>query len=395
MNNERSTAAAADPDLVPERFLCKSKLRGISIGLNVVCRVARIRSNPEARAMIWTVNYARYRGITADALADEFDLDKAYIRSCLTDPDADLARFVAHVAIVRDRFESALVEPVATKPVVVVRAAFDCALNEHALVESIGNTRMGKTKAGALPLYLRNLDRCVWLDCPSDDNKRTFLWELGAALGVGGGINKEVGLVRSQVAAVFATGMIDLLIVDEGHYLWPNCIKAKPERLEFLRCEVHRDGKVGVLVIATPQFAESMQLALAENERWAPGQWDGRVIRYHLPETMTDADLEAVARHHAPDFSAAMIAGLVAQAKACSGFAGLMVNTIIRARLDAKIAGESTITMERLMEAQKQMARGTRIEALAKTHAARSKPAARPPVRDLAPPTLNGATRRF
>ncbi len=55
MNNERSTAAAADPDLVPERFLSKSKLRGISIGLNVVCRVARIRSKAEARAMIWTV----------------------------------------------------------------------------------------------------------------------------------------------------------------------------------------------------------------------------------------------------------------------------------------------------------------------------------------------------
>lgn len=52
MSSTRFAPAGADPDASPERFLASSKLRGIQIGLNVVCRVARVRSEIEARAMI-------------------------------------------------------------------------------------------------------------------------------------------------------------------------------------------------------------------------------------------------------------------------------------------------------------------------------------------------------
>lgn len=315
----------------------------------------------------------------------------------MTDPEENLEIFVRHVQIAREKFEANLPEPVLTEPVKAVRKAFRFAIEERALVEVLGLTRMGKTKGGAEPMYLRYLDRCVWLDCPTDEADRTFLFALAAAVGISGGTGKKVGQIRPQIAAVFATGMIDLVIVDEAHFLWPADKLTKPKRIEYLRAEIHRDGAVGVLVIATPQFAASMQAVMAANPRWAPGQWDGRVIRYHLRDTMTAADLGAVARHHAPDFTAEMIDGLVAQALACEGFCGLMVNTIKRARREALEEGLPQVTPAILITAQVEMARGTRIEQLAKVHAAQqTKPAPPPRRRDLAPATvLNGNAVRF
>ena len=91
---------------------------------------------------------------------------------------------------------------------------------------------------------------------------------------------------------------------------------------------------------------------------------------FHLRDTMSDADLAAVARHHAPEFADGLIASLVEQAKASAGFCGVMVNTIRAARFKARIAcaeqEHPVVTPELLLAAQAQMARGTRIEALAK-----------------------------
>ena len=47
---------------------------GIEIGLNIVCRVGRTRSEPERRAMIWCANYARLLGLNADQLAERLRL---------------------------------------------------------------------------------------------------------------------------------------------------------------------------------------------------------------------------------------------------------------------------------------------------------------------------------
>jgi hypothetical protein len=65
------------------------ELRGIQIGLNVITRVARVRTERERSAMIWLHNYARLENLTADALSDELDLSKPDIRAALTDPEAD------------------------------------------------------------------------------------------------------------------------------------------------------------------------------------------------------------------------------------------------------------------------------------------------------------------
>lgn len=378
MPNTRYASAGADPDAAPERHLSSAKLRGIQIGLNVIVRVAKARTLPEARAMIWVHNYARLRKLTADALCDELNLDKAEIRAALTDPDADLTRFTREVARVRAAFEKSLPSLYATEVTKTVRKGFRYALEKHAIAEVVGRNRMGKTDTAEIE-YWKNLDRCVWLNTPDDETDRNFIFELARVLGIGTTGGKKVAQVRPQVVGVFDSGLIDVLIVDEGHFLWPSDIWTKPKRIEFLRCSIHRDGAVGVLVLATPQYNASMLLALGST-RWAPGQWDGRRVPFYLRDTMSTEDLRGVARQHAPEFPEAFIDRLVEQARASEGFCGLMVNTIELARFEAEMAEPpvKAVTRDILERVLAQMARGSRIEQLAKQKLAGQKQPGKP-----------------
>src|SRR4051794_35271355 len=145
MSNTRYAAPNADPDAAPERFLASGKLRGIQIGLNVITRVARIRTERERSAMIWLFNYARLQNLTADSLSDELDLSKPEMRAALTDPDADLTRFVRQVEAVRKTFEAGLKPLVDTEPTKIVRSGLAMALKHKKIVDVIGFTRIGKS----------------------------------------------------------------------------------------------------------------------------------------------------------------------------------------------------------------------------------------------------------
>lgn len=375
MSSTRYAPPTSDPDAAPERFLASSKLRGIQIGLNVITRVARVRSERERSAMIWLHNYARLQNLTADALSDELDLSKPDIRAALTDPDADLQRFVRQVEKLRAEFESTLDAPVRTKPYTILEEGLALAKKRKVPVEIVGHTRMGKTLP-AFNWYQRNaMDRGIFVKCPEDESDRTFLAAIADKLGISAIANKKIVQIRPQIVSCFGKGLLDFIVVDEAHFLWPNDRKAKPKRLEFLRglFDMHVPSQVGVVILATPQFTASMNEAMTDNRRWAPGQWDGRVIRYHFPDTMSDADLRAVAEHHAPDFSGDMIEKLVMHARATHGFCGAMVNAIMLAREKAELRGSKRVTADILREAQQQMVAGTRIAELAKAKSDQSK----------------------
>ena len=61
-----------------------------------------------------------------------------------------------------------------------------------------------------------------------------------------------------------------------------------------------------------------------------------------------------------------MIEALVMHANASHGFCGAMVNAIMLAREKAELRGLTKVTPDILLEAQKQMSAGTKIEQLAK-----------------------------
>lgn len=367
-----STTRTAQPGapLSPERGLSSPKIAGINIGLNIVIRTARAHGSPVRRSMIWLVNYANMRGLTADALGESLGISKADIRAVLTDPGADedqLDLFTHAVAQRRQAFESEITDLIETEVTAEIGRAMTYALKKPRMVEIVGKTRMGKSESARIH-WLRNLDRCLWFECPEDDTERGYFYELAAALGIGVSTAKKTGLFRAQTKACFGPGGIECLIVDEAHRLWPSDVRAKPKRIEFLR-SIYADGRgCSVVIIGTPQHSESVNTSLEHAGRWAPGQYEGRVVRFHLRDTMSRKDLAAVASHHAPEAATDVIDALVQQALATEGYCGAMVNTIELAR---EIYGDLTINS--VTRAQAQMARGTRIEQLAKA-AAKSKP---------------------
>lgn len=371
MSSTRYATSAAASEAAPERFLASGKLRGIQIGLNVITRVGRVRTPRERSAMIWLHNYARLQNLTADALSEELDLSKVEIRAALTDPEADLARFVRQVEPLRARFEASLPALAEIEPTRVVREGLAMALKRRKIVEIIGATREGKT-VPALDWFRRHaMDRGIYFDCPVEETDRDYYFAFLAALGISTATSKKNSQATPQIRSCFGRGMIELIVVDEAHRLWPTDIKSKPKRIEFLRSlhDMHNPAQIGVAVITTPQHTISMNIALDPkrgNERWAPGQWEGRAIPYHLPEIVSDADLRAVARHHAPDFAEGMIDALVMHAKATAGFCGAMVNAIELARDKAEARGLKKVTSDLLLEAQRQMTAGTKIAQLAK-----------------------------
>lgn len=357
--------AAPGAEFSAERGLSSPKLSGINIGLNIVVRVAMAHTEPMRRAMIWLANYAAIHRSTADALAERLGLTKGDIRGALTDPEFEHPElFVERVTKFRREWEATLPALVETEVTREVGRAMNYALKKTKMIEIVGKTRMGKSESARLH-WLRHLDRCLWFECPEDDTERGFFYELAAALGIGVSSAKKTGLFRAQCKVCFGPGGIECLIVDEAHRLWPSDVKSKPKRVEFLR-SIYADGRgCSVVIIGTPQHTDSLNTSLDLAGRWAPGQYEGRVVRFHLAETMTKADLRAVAAHHGPEAGPDVVEALVEQALATQGYCGAMVETIGLAR---EVYGD--LSMDSVTRAQLQQARGSRIEAMAKAAAA-------------------------
>jgi hypothetical protein len=342
----------------------------IQIGMNVVVRAARTRSERERGAILWLANYARREKLTADALTEALGLDRAAIRAALTNPEADIKQFVGKVESLRTVLDANLKEPANTRVHRDVTEALEFATESGAIVEVIGKTRMGKTES-AEHFHLKNLQRSIYCVCPATDSYSDFIFALGRACGVSVGGGKMVTQIEAQIRAMFGRGGLTFLIMDEGQRLWPSDIRIKPKRIEFLRTLWDENKKeIGIVVLATPQYSVSMNQALTKSERWAPGQWEGRVVRWHCQDTMSRADLAKVASFHCPEADTPMIDQLVLGALGTEGFCGAMVNAITLARFKAKREGHAP-NLQDIVNAQAQMAAGTEIERLAKKGARR------------------------
>jgi hypothetical protein len=356
-----------------------------NLALDAVAAAARGRTPRERAALFWFA----HRAEVLPALHEDF-------RRAMIDPDADLSGFAARVESARVAYESALPTLALTqvRRTVAEGIRYAAAAPGRA-VEIVGKTRLGKTVC-ARNEYQRLTCRARWLDCPSDDGEPSFLFALARALGIQGlhenagrpssplrqsrpsraeGVGGKVTRVRARIRDCFGPGGIELLIVDEGHFLFPADPAAKPRRLEFLR-ELIDGAGASAAVLATPQFSESLNAMLeGANPRWVPGQWEGRVVRFHLEEAMSERDLAAVARHHAPEADARMVEFLVLGAMATEGYCGSMVNTIELARFKSGSGGKLTLPL--LTTAAQQMTRRTALGKLVESRRRRKRAAPR------------------
>jgi hypothetical protein len=226
-----------------------------------------------------------------------------------------------------------------------------------------GKWRHGKTEECERQ-WLLNLHRCVWLDCPEDNFDRTFLNSLATVLGIGAGRSKRVPVLRDQVKAALGIGLIDTIIIDEAHNLWPEDLQsAKPKRVELIR-HLRDSLGVGSVLLTTEQFALAMELSKQHNVRYAPGQLAGRRYQFELHDVHTDGEIRAIAALHCGNATAQALDGLLTFAKAEEGYLGQMVEAIANAR---RLAGNhnAPITATHVAFATRQQQTSARIKALA------------------------------
>jgi hypothetical protein len=328
-------------DFSPEHALASASLSGINIPLTVVARVAGARGPVAGRPMIWLHNYALMRRLSADSLSESLGLDRSEIRASLTDPYAPastIERFGAAVGKLRDSHDRSRRRLARTRASKMIHKVVKSALASRTPCEVIGRWRAGKSWS-AWEAYQDDMDRAAWFRCPSDDTDRSFIFSLARSLGIGVGSGCKPGQLRPKILSCFGSGAIELLIIDEAHYLWPSTVSRsghlpKPKRLEFVRelYDLFIPSQVGIVLLTTPQHADLMSRAISGHETWAPGQWDGRVLRFSLPDSMSDDELADVARWHGPDLAESALPLLVEFAKASEGYMGKMVRAIELAR---------------------------------------------------------------
>lgn len=324
------------------------RIAGINVPLNITIHAATARSQEERSAMIWLSNYARLQRLTAEALAEQLGMPQSDIQLALTSPRVDLGRFVKVVNALRNQVNAALVRLHPTKGYKLVKKVFRFASETCAPCEVIGKWRSGKTRP-AREAWFDHMHEAAWLNTPSGNDQQDFFSALAESLGIGVGTSYKSSQLRPRITSCFHAAGIRLLVIDEAQRLWPTVQQRKgrmayPRRLEFIRdlYDAFTPAQIGVVLLLTPQHSEMMSQALREHELWAPGQWDGRVHSFAIPETFTDAELEGIARWHGPDLADSAITPLIEFAKSSEGYVGAMVNIITRSRYFQKSGHEIT-----------------------------------------------------
>lgn len=382
-----STRYKSDNDsFAPDHSLSHARITGIAIGLNTIGRVARARTEHERHCMVWLHNYARMMQLTADSLAGDLSLTRIEIREALTDPDCQhMPKFCASVSRQREQFEAAIPRLVRNRVFRAVESGMEEAAEDKVFGLIIGPERIGKSEA-FLDTYLRKyMHRGIMVNCPESRDTRSFISLIAAALGINTSRAKKNDYIREQVMATFATGVIDLLCLDEIQRAWPSDLaKNFPEKIEFLRtiwdnaellrrARRGRDGGGGLAITgcATPQFSNDLNTAITENVRWKPGQFEGRMRRTHTPETLTEHEVRNVARSMAPEFDEPSIEQLTNITLASTGLLGFLGNVVGKIRYVARHENRA-VTPDLVNESARAMLRGTITESKAKSAAAKA-----------------------
>lgn len=393
------TSNNSDPGHAPERNLSSVRNRPITISLAIAAQACRTYPKEAREACLWLANLAANSqriqlcwqnrflpdplgtvGRIAEAdLCEKLGLHRTEVYAALTGhEEADLAKFCLAVKRLRKQFEESLPPLITTEDSKAIEQSFEIASNRHQIVTVEGKWRHGKT-AEAERVWLTNLHRCVWLHCPEDNTERSFLNEFAAVLGVGIGFSKKPFMLRQQVKRALGIGLIDTVIIDEGHRLWTgDPANSDPKRIEFVR-NIKDTLGVGFVVLWTEQGALNLEIAKQQNTRYAPGQFAGRRYQFKLRDAHSDSEIHDILLLHSGNVTKDALKRLMEFTKTEEGYLGAGIEAVINARLLAG-NGASFISREHADSAIKQQRTDERVKALATA----AKPARRGRVKLLA-----------
>jgi len=375
-----------DVSHAPERNLSSLHNRSLTISLAIAANACRRYPKESREACLWLANVAANSQriqlcwqmrflpdpigaigrITEAELCEKVGLHRSEVYAALTGhEDADLGKFVEKVSLLRKEFESQLPPLVTTADSKSITEAFTVAGEQHRIAVIQGKTRHGKTEE-CQRKWLKNLHRCVWLRCPSDNQERTFLDEFARALGVYTNISKKPAQLRQQIKRALGIGLIDTVVIDEAHFLWPtNLVTQKPARAELVR-ELRDELGVGFVLVTTDQFATAMEICKAQNTRYAPGQIAGRRYQFELRDSHTDKELRAILTLHAGSITDEAVEGLLDFVKTEEGYLGAGIEAIVNARIVCGNHG-APINATHVAVATKQQQTAARVKQLALT----------------------------
>jgi len=222
-----------------------------------------------------------------------------------------------------------------------VEDALDFALDGRGMVLLHGFARTGKTFA-ACKWCARHPGTARFVEIPPGASDIGFFRAIAESLGVSINLNSKAHQLRDRCEAVLFTGQ-QMLVLDEAHRIWPesNYRDALPFRLSWIMMLVNR--KIPVALVTTKQFFTA-QKRTEKKTGWASEQFQGRLLHCeHLPDILSRADLESVARALLPDGDSKSIDLLVTNAQSSEKYLAGIEIVAKRARYLAKKQGRENV----------------------------------------------------
>jgi len=218
----------------------------------------------------------------------------------------------------------------------------DYALQSRSLVLIDGSARTGKTFS-AKSWCAIHPGEARYVQVPSTNDDMSFFRAIAQALGISSSLTMKGQQMRDRVENVLQGANL-LLVLDEAHYLWPQCDvrETMPHRVNWIMTALVNHG-VPVALITTPQFT-ARQKTVVKKTGWTSEQLIGRIAHYEkLPDVLSDEDLAAVARALLPEGDARSIRTLAAYSKTSDKYLSAIEHTVKRARFLAGKEGRQEI----------------------------------------------------
>lgn len=237
----------------------------------------------------------------------------------------------------------------------LLSSALDYCVESRRLVLIDGMPRIGKS-AGAKAWCAANPGRARYVECPSTNDDFSFFRAIALSLGVAINLKSKAQELRNRIEEALQRGDL-ALVLDEAHYLWPQSHfrNTTPGRVNWLMTALVNHG-VAVALVTTPQFFRS-QKAIEHATCWTSEQFTGRIGHYEkLPDTLTDADLRAVAGALLPDGDERTILALTTYAQSSAKYLAGIDAIVCRARFIARHAGREKILFADVRTAIKESA---------------------------------------
>jgi hypothetical protein len=228
--------------------------------------------------------------------------------------------------------------------------ALDYSRQEHCLVLIDGLARTGKTHAVKAWCEL-NAGAARYVQVPSTNDELGFYRAIAKSLGVSINLNSSPVELRQRIEDTLEGGQL-ALVLDEGHYLWPNVIdpRSLPARINWIMTALVNQ-RVAVAIVTTPQFFRAQKL-IETKTRWSSEQFIGRIGHYEkLPNSLSEKDLFAVAKASLPEGDSASVEMLVRYAQASAKYLAAIEAVTRRARFLAARNGCAEVARQDIKQA--------------------------------------------